>query len=1129
MKRIISIVLAALMLMAICPLAFAEETITSVDIINADVTPTWGWEWDDGLDYELADDTGFYEYDQYWFDEDTYESDFDYMLPGHEYSKCWEFVAEDGYAFSDDVVFTINGSTALVDSNYSGVGEDGAYCYVWMLPVEAVESTDSEIAFATVDDVDLLPVVGDKAGDHLNAAVDSARYGIDDYSWYCDTDDESMTDEDVFEAGKEYSMWIDLKAKDGYDWNDSDLVVLVNGAEDSYDYWTYDDEYPEYVTIWTNAAEAVDVANAPEAFLLYDGENGMEEGIYRVDMNTGMPVMTVKTFGGATLFAMEKVGGKYYGYDDSFNYYIINGNTWEVEYAAEYDTIGEPTVNDMTLNKDEGVLYGINAGNNTLFTIDASTGETTVVKEYEFSPITIAYADGAFYCTEYDTANIWKIDAETLEETKIGAFAEDEFYLAYIQTMDYNPADGKLYTLGYEYSTKGFVAAINLDGTVEYRTTIGTIEYGGLCFPDDGELLDVPLTGIELDQTELELKMPGKTSAKLKVIYTPAGATNKAVTWESSDTSVATVENGVVTAVAPGEATITVTSDEGGFTATCAVKVEAVSFLFYEDFENFDENNWTMIDADGDGVNWVLQEQNASGGIKIYQGDYCITSESYINDYGALTPDNWLISEPFTATADAELSWYDVGQDGTYCYENYSVYVLPADYTNVSDAVEVWNGTSESDYNQRIVSLGAYAGQSIRIAFRHYDVTDMFRLNIDLITVTGNEDAEIIPVTGVELDKTEAEVAEKGTVQLTATVLPANATNKMVAWTSSDENIATVKNGVVTGVKAGEATITVTTVDGGFTATCKVTVVKSEYILYEDFETDSVTDWSVLDADGDGYAWELGSVSSQANVYEGEYCAMSASYDNDEGALTPDNWLISPVFTPDETSVLSWYVAGQDPAYAAEHYGVYVLPADAEDVTEGTEIFNGTATASYVNKTVSLADYAGQEIMIAFRHYDVTDMFYLNLDLITVTGKGEVQPPVNEYTVTFVDGLTNETIATVKVEEGKDVEFPEAPEHEGYTFTGWDKDGKNITADTTITALYEEIVEPPVETIFGDVNGDGKITTSDAVYILKACAGMLGEIAEEDIPKLDINRNGKLDTQDAVQILKYCAEMITEL
>ena len=81
-----------------------------------------------------------------------------------------------------------------------------------------------------------------------------------------------------------------------------------------------------------------------------------------------------------------------------------------------------------------------------------------------------------------------------------------------------------------------------------------------------------------------------------------------------------------------------------------------------------------------------------------------------------------------------------------------------------------------------------------------------------------------VAANGVTLtpDKTTLNVGEKQT--LTATVLPAYATNKNVTWVSSDTSVATVENGVVTAVGKGTATITVTTEDGGYTATCEVTV-----------------------------------------------------------------------------------------------------------------------------------------------------------------------------------------------------------------------------------------------------------------------------------------------------------------
>ena len=91
-----------------------------------------------------------------------------------------------------------------------------------------------------------------------------------------------------------------------------------------------------------------------------------------------------------------------------------------------------------------------------------------------------------------------------------------------------------------------------------------------------------------------------------------------------------------------------------------------------------------------------------------------------------------------------------------------------------------------------------------------------------------------INVTGVSLNKNTESVQENQTVTLTATVTPSNATNQNVTWSSSNTTVATVSNGVVSGLTPGTATITVTTVDGGYTATCLVTVTAEpsvEYVL----------------------------------------------------------------------------------------------------------------------------------------------------------------------------------------------------------------------------------------------------------------------------------------------------------
>ena len=93
-----------------------------------------------------------------------------------------------------------------------------------------------------------------------------------------------------------------------------------------------------------------------------------------------------------------------------------------------------------------------------------------------------------------------------------------------------------------------------------------------------------------------------------------------------------------------------------------------------------------------------------------------------------------------------------------------------------------------------------------------------------LVTV---EAVPVVAVTGVTLNKTSLKLYTRDSETLTATVAPAGATNKNVIWTSSEPTVATVDaNGKVTAKSTGIADITVTTEDGGKTATCRVGVVR---------------------------------------------------------------------------------------------------------------------------------------------------------------------------------------------------------------------------------------------------------------------------------------------------------------
>ncbi|MBR3382463.1 MAG: choice-of-anchor J domain-containing protein [Clostridia bacterium] len=113
------------------------------------------------------------------------------------------------------------------------------------------------------------------------------------------------------------------------------------------------------------------------------------------------------------------------------------------------------------------------------------------------------------------------------------------------------------------------------------------------------------------------------------------------------------------------------------------------------------------------------------------------------------------------------------------------------------------------------------------------------------------------------------------------------------------------------------------------------------------------------------------------------------------------------------------------------------------------------------------------------------------------------------YTVTFVDGLTNEVIKTEVVEEGTAATAPEPPVHEGYTFTGWDADFSSVTSDMKVVALYEQ---NPVG-LLGDVNCDGVVDMGDISALSAYLLGM-GQLSAEGLANADASLNGSVDSSD---------------
>ncbi len=147
--------------------------------------------------------------------------------------------------------------------------------------------------------------------------------------------------------------------------------------------------------------------------------------------------------------------------------------------------------------------------------------------------------------------------------------------------------------------------------------------------------------------------------------------------------------------------------------------------------------------------------------------------------------------------------------------------------------------------------------------------------------------------------------------------------------------------------------------------------------------------WTALDADGDGYNWVLGSAcggvylvegSNLTEGHDGSDMMVSGSYTNViPEALDPDNWLISPQVALGGS--FSMWAKGNQPAYPAEHFGIYVSTTGTNP-SDFTLLNEYTATATWKNYSVDLSAYAGMSGYIAVRHFGMAgnDQFILDVD-----------------------------------------------------------------------------------------------------------------------------------------------------
>jgi uncharacterized protein YjdB len=355
------------------------------------------------------------------------------------------------------------------------------------------------------------------------------------------------------------------------------------------------------------------------------------------------------------------------------------------------------------------------------------------------------------------------------------------------------------------------------------------------CKPEEPDTPDTPappttvaVTGVSLNKTSLTIT-EGENET-LSATVAPSNATNTGVSWSSSNTGVATVNGGQVTAVKAGTTTITVTTSDGGKTATCSVTVEAKKVpatgvtIDKETVELVEGEIVTLVatvapeNSTEKAVEWSTSDAKVAtveGGkvTAVAQGTATITVKT--KDGGK------------TATCKVTVSAKAVPVEGiSFTKENVSVtegetVLLYVSFTpnNASNKKVTWSSSDKSIAT--VDTKGNVTGVKTGTATITVKTVDGGKTATCKVTVS----TKVIPVEGIAFTKDNVSVVEGETALLYVSFTPNDASNKKVTWTSSNKSVATVDTkGNVTGVKAGTATITVKTNDGGKTATCKVTV-----------------------------------------------------------------------------------------------------------------------------------------------------------------------------------------------------------------------------------------------------------------------------------------------------------------
>ena len=335
----------------------------------------------------------------------------------------------------------------------------------------------------------------------------------------------------------------------------------------------------------------------------------------------------------------------------------------------------------------------------------------------------------------------------------------------------------------------------------------------------------VEVSSVSLNTATIEM-VEGETFSLVATVL-PKDAEYDGVMWASSNASVASVNSGTVTAVKEGTATITASA--GGKSSTCTVKVSAKEVSVTS--ITLDKTSLSIQVGETETITATVSPDNAtdktvewgSSDVAVAtvadgiitarkSGETIITAKSG----SCIAECKVTVTVPTgSVTLDKTTLSLAIGESATL-----TATVKPDDAT---DKNVIWTSSDESIAKVDNGKVTAVKSGKATITARCGGKTAECAVTV------------YAKVTGVKLSSSSLRMMSGDKASLKATITPDNAMNKNISWSSDNETVAVVNNGEVTAKAEGKATITVTTEDGQYTATCSVTVTNdiTSYVYAE--------------------------------------------------------------------------------------------------------------------------------------------------------------------------------------------------------------------------------------------------------------------------------------------------------